>query len=326
MSVRYTLLLVVALASSVSAQGPRRQSRRHAHKYIRHTRCEKLNEGNVTIFVHGTTFPGISRLMLHNPKRRGMYRYTFGLTTGRERLAKVLHDADAKQFPAESFYKFYWSGHLGFDERKEAAESLLSYLKNHKGTITLIAHSHGCNVALYLATLAKATLAKAELAKNNPSVSIDRLVLLAPPVQRATKELVHSSLFKKVYSFYSSGDLIQIADPQGMYTETKKNGTESSFFSKRTYTKAPNLVQARVLYDRQSPGHNAFIMPRFFKRIPQLLEVLNAAHTKGKDHIVVTIPRYPTMPHLLTSAEIAQGYVPRRVRSCTCNEEGRFFA
>ncbi len=313
MLVRYASLVMVVLIGSASAQGPKRQSRRHAHKYIRHTHCSKLNNGDATIFVHGTTFPGISRLMLHNPTRRGIYRYTFGLTTGRERLAKVLHDADSKQFSAESFYKFYWSGHLGFEDRKKAAEDLAKYLKNHTGKVTLIAHSHGCNVVLYLA----------EIAKNDPSVSVDRLVLLAPPVQEATKEFVHSPVFKKVYSFYSSGDLVQIADPQGMYSETKKG---ESFFSKRTYNKAPNLVQARVLYDRQSLGHRAFIMPRFFKRIPQLLEVLDTAHAKGKDHLVVTIPRYPQMPQLLTTEELAQGYVPRRIRSSKSNSEGRFFA
>ena len=316
MSLRYFWLIALFFVSSLitqrsAAQRSNRNSRRHAHKYIRHSKCTQLNEGKATIFVHGTTFPGLSRLLFHNPKRRGIYRYTFGPTTGRERLAKVLHEADKEQFPAETFYKFYWSGHLGFEDRKKAAESLLGYLKDHKGPITLIAHSHGCNVALYLAELSK-------------DITIDRLVLLAPPVQQATKELVHAKIFKKVYSFYSSGDLVQVADPQGMYGETKKNGN-SSLFSKRTFAQAPNLVQARVLYDRQSPGHRAFIMPRFFKRIPQLLEVLDTAHTKGKDHIIVTIPQYPQMPRLLNNTEIAQGYVPRRLRSCKCNGE-RWFA
>ncbi len=320
MSSRYYWLMALFFVCSTAtqrftAQRPNRNSRRHAHKYIRHSKCTNLNEGKATIFVHGTTFPGLSRLLLHNPKRRGMYRYTFGPTTGRERLAKVLHDADKEQFPAESFYKFYWSGHLGFEDRKKAAQALLSYLNDHKGPITLIAHSHGCNVALYLAELSK-------------DISIDRLVLLAPPVQQATKELVHAKIFKKVYSFYSSGDLVQVADPQGMYDETRKNNQKngsSSLFSRRTYSQAANLVQSRVLFDRQSPGHRAFISQRFFRRIPQLLEVLDTAHTKGKDHIIVTIPRYPLMPRLLNEAELAQGYVPRRIRNCKCNGE-RWFA
>lgn len=312
MSLRHYVLLLTFLVFPAVAQRPTRNTRRHAHKYIRHTKCEKLNEGRATIFVHGTTFPGLSRLLLHNPKRRGIFRYSIGPTTGRERLAKVLHDADKDQFPAGSFYKFYWSGHLGFEDRKKAAQVLLSYLKDHKGPITLIAHSHGCNVVLYLATLAK-------------DISIDRLIFLAPPVQQATKELVHAKIFKKVYSFYSSGDLVQVADPQGIYDETKKNGN-SSFFSQRTYRQAPNLIQARVTYDRQSLGHRAFIMPRFFKRIPQLLKVLDAAHARGKEHIIITIPRYPEIPKLLSTAELAQGYVPRRIRSCKCHGESRLFA
>ena len=315
MLVYYSCLAVLMLIGSLSAESHTRLDRRHRYKHIRHARCAKLNEGNVTIFIHGTTFSGISRLVFHNSTRRGIYRYTFGITTGRERLAKVLHDADPKQFSAESFYKYYWSGHLGFEDRKKAAEDLCSYLRKHTGKITLIAHSHGCNVALYLA----------ELAKKEPSLSIERLVLLAPPVQEATQELIHSSVFKKVYSFYSTGDLIQIADPQGMYSKTKKENRES-FFSKRTFNKASNLIQARVLYDRQSHGHGAFILPRFFKRIPQLLEVLDQAHVKGKDHIVVTIPRYPQQPQLLTADELAKGYVPRSIRSTKVTTKERLLA
>ncbi len=313
MSFRYVLLLV-ALSSTLTAQRPHRRIRTFSNNCIRHIRCSELTKGKATIFVHGTTFPGISRLLLHNPKRRGMYRYTFGPTTGRERLAKVLHDEDAVSFPGESFYKFYWSGHLGFEDRKKAAKDLLQYIQNHQGEITLIAHSHGCNVALYLSQL-------------SDTLSIDRLILLAPPVQQATENFVHSPVFKKVYSFYSSGDIMQVADPQGMYSETKKNGhTTGPFFSTRTYKKGANLIQTRVLFDRRSLGHREFIMPRFMRRIPQLLAIADTAHAKGTDHNIVNIPRYPHMPQLLTADDVAGGYVPRRVKSCTCHGEKRLFA
>lgn len=308
MSSRYYYgLALLSLGWLLIAKNQQRFARRHPHQFIRHKQCEKLNPGPATIFVHGTTFAGLSRLLFHNPKRSGLFRYTFGPAQGRKRLAQVLHEAAPKEFPGESFYKYYWNGHLTMEDRQHAAENLQRYLKGHPGPITLIAHSHGCNVALYLA----------ELAKKDSSLSIDRLILLAPPVQQATKELVRSSCFKKVYSFYSTGDLMQVADPQGIY-QGLKSGT---FFSERTYPKAPHLIQARVLVHGQSPGHRDFIMPTFFKHLPQLITVLDEAHKNGQDTIMVTIPSLSAQPYPIDKT--TQGnYTPYRIH----DHEGRLQA
>jgi len=53
--------------------------------------------------------------------------------------------------------------------------------------VTLISHSHGGNVALNLAAIAE---------KESP-LSIERLILLACPVQQETAALVDAPMFKK---------------------------------------------------------------------------------------------------------------------------------
>ncbi len=272
---------------------------------ICHTSCTKLQDGDVTLFIHGTVFPMISRLMQHKEKRRGLYQYTANTRRyigGRQRLGKILHTAAPKEFPANSFYKYYWSGDLSFKERKKAAQELYSFLKDHTGKITIIAHSHGCNVALILADVAQ---------KSEPAFAIERLILLAPPVQQATSRYVASSIFKRVYSFYSTADLLQVADPQGLQKQSN-----SSFFSKRTYRPTQQLTQARVLVTGQSPSHRDFILPRFFKQLPTLLQLLDKAHGCQKEHVVVNIPYQGQAPHFL---EHAQGFNPRRIKHCSCH-------
>ena len=181
----------------------------------------------------------------------------------------------------------------------------------HEGPKTLIAHSHGCNVALYLAELAKSGEFK--------DLVIDRLILLACPVQLATAHLVGSPIFKRVFSFYSTADLGQIIDPQGLYNETKKISKDSKkppLFSQRLFDDSPNLVQARILMNRQSPGHMSFSNTTLFEQ--------NACHScitgrggvqKGEHHFIVNIPPAPEAPHLIEKFEMAHSYVPRTTRS-----------
>ena len=123
-----------------------------------HIQCTQLEKGPITIFIHGTIFPIISRVVhRHKVKRRGLYRYSSSMVkpgTSAQNLGSALHSSAPDTFPEDGFYKFYWSGKLSQDERKKAAYELFSLLKDHSGPITIIAHSHGCSIALYLAELA----------------------------------------------------------------------------------------------------------------------------------------------------------------------------
>ncbi len=267
-----------------------------------HTPCTQLKDGKVTIFIHGTVFPGISRLMGHKEKRRGLYHYSANprRLTGRQRLGRVLHTAAPDEFPVENFYKYYWSGELTLSARKKAAEELYALLKNHKGPCTLIAHSHGCNVSLHLAECAhqKDSVDKDSLVLE-PLFTIDRLILLAPPVQEATAHLVHSPVFKRVYSCYSTADLVQVADPQGLHNVSKSFDSKLPLFSKRTYAAGTHLTQAQILMKEKGPSHRDFILPEFFGQLPQIMKLLDGVQATGKDQVMINVPFKGQEPQLI---------------------------
>ena len=132
-------------------------------------------------------------------------------------LAKELSDNYPEQFPWEHFYVFGWPGKLNHAGRQLAAKDLYHALKElvlcYKKEyciipqITLITHSHGGNVALNMATIED---------KDCPLI-INKLILLACPVQNYTMDLVKSPLFKRIYSIHSHTDMLQILDPQWLH-------------------------------------------------------------------------------------------------------------
>ena len=137
-------------------------------------------------------------------------------------------------------------------------------------------------------------------------------------MQQATAQFVSSPVFKRVYSFYSTADFLQVADPQGLYDECKEATADMiPLFSKRTYTKNEKLSQARIFITHRSPSHRDFVLPKFFRHLPALLDILDNAQDNGKDHIIINVPiQRNRVPHMI---DHAQGYVPRRVRSCKCH-------
>ena len=160
-----------------------------------------------------------------------------------------MHQACPEEFPLTSFYFFGWSGKLDFKARKQEAVRLYDELKKLDGAITIIAHSHGGNVALHLAEVAQA--------RNDTDFQIDRLILLATPVQEATAGFTAWPLFKKVIACYSATDATQILDPQGCYSSAYKNrkgDKKSPLFSRRTFEPIAGVRQARILLDKHDPG------------------------------------------------------------------------
>jgi hypothetical protein len=135
-----------------------------------------------------------------------------------------------KKFETNLYYTLGWNGLLSDSKRYEEAEFFHEELnkelerlaqKEIYPSITVIAYSHGANVVLYLPAARD----------NNPSFQekpfiIDKLVLLAAPIQKETDYFSADPLFKAIYNIYSTEDNIQILD---LFSSQQ-------FFSKRKFT------------------------------------------------------------------------------------------
>lgn len=233
----------------------------------------------ITIFIHGT-LPQFLRPLISSVD------LDFGFFTAAEladskwvigKVAWWAHQGDPKQFPLNSTYLYGWTGSLSFKAREQAAEQLYLILREYKGPKTVIGHSHGGNVGLLLAQVAAAY--------HDNDFTIDRLVLLATPIQAVTAPLIGSAVFKQVYSLYSKVDLIQVGDPQKLYAETKKleQGNKVPFFSERVVQENyPNLIQARISIGKVGPSHMTFILPTFLQRLGELFNVLEEVVHKAR--------------------------------------------
>lgn len=148
-----------------------------------------------------------------------------------------------------SFYTFGWSGalkqssrlHYGrqlYQELSKEVEVVLAQKKITRDNLEVIimAHSHGGNVALNMATCCDTAL----------RALVDQLVLLGTPIQKETQGFVKSPLFKSIYSFYSEGDKIQTLD----FVSTE--GTSKRRFSGVLDKK---LTQVEVTIGKEKPTH-----------------------------------------------------------------------
>lgn len=251
----------------------------------------------LTVFIHGTLPPAFDKLV-HlfdvpwdlTPAHAQGNKYYMG------RIPFTLSSADPVLFPLEQFYLYGWSGDLNFVSRKQAAHILYHRIKQinqNKSPITLIGHSHGGNVALNIAAVA------AE--HNDPDFIVDKLILLAVPIQQATAKYTRSPVFKKIYSLYSPTDLIQVLDPQGLYITQK---TES-LFSARTLDQdhARHVIQVSLSINAHDPGHMTFISADFMKLLPRILHTL--------DYLAHHVQRVGKRPHFLLSIATRPKYTYR---------------
>lgn len=108
---------------------------------------------------------------------------------------------------------FGWDGFLSQQARYAAAaqlyDALVAYrdqvVKKHgvEPRIRILAHSHGGNVALWLADFEK---------ERQKKLSIDLLFMFGTPMQVETGHCITSPFFKRIYLGYSRGDSIQRRD------------------------------------------------------------------------------------------------------------------
>lgn len=223
-------------------------------------------EHALTVFVHGTVLvpKGVFTNFFYS--KPGMHHASTYDT--KYRLRHIADSLCASGFCSfDTFYLYGWNGVLSFQERAKAAaafaESLASlaaaYEKKYGSApyITVITHSHGGNVALNVAHYAK-------------NICIDRLILLACPVQEETRKYITSSVFKKIYSFYSHLDSIQVLDPQGIQCK------QAPLFSERCFEDVPNLVQVKTKINGRGIMHVEFLLDKFLYKLPLFMNKLEA--------------------------------------------------
>ncbi len=245
----------------------------------------------ITIIIHGTRLPPlllatVPLLRYHVFTPPGLHKAadvsSFYL---KARCAQSLSCSDPKQFPYDNIYLFGWSGKLSFTTRHQASAQLYELLKalrqnpTYKNTpLTIITVSHGGNVALGMGSFIPKDQVQKPL--------VDRLILLCCPIQEATQDYAHKNAFKKIYHLFGSKDLIQILDPQGLYSASEMGCSPSKFFSQRVFA-APgdHIVEVEIKCGKRSVGHTSFTFPRFFKKIPYLLERIEepSALRRNKD-------------------------------------------
>lgn len=193
-------------------------------------------------------------------------------------------------FKVGDLYFFCWSARLDPEERLEAARCLHEALnkiikqRGKKCKINILTHSHGGNVALNLVIF-----------KQDAQYSIFNLILLAPPVQYITRNLVDDSLFENIYSFYSYDDKIQICDPQGLGQRRKiirqvftNCGQEQSDLKERIpllseYKFKSLKVKHIQIQDTLWWGHIDFLSERFFRNLGSIL-------SKAEQHDFNAVP------------------------------------
>ncbi|HEX2978345.1 MAG TPA: hypothetical protein VHO47_04470 [Candidatus Babeliales bacterium] len=232
----------------------------------------------ITVWVHGTHFWFNKMFKSMTAQEEGVYLasdlpndYLY-----RKLIVNRLCKAAPCEFNHEHFYILSWTGVLSSRARINAARSLLRDLKKicaayrekygAQPAICLITHSHGGNVALNLEVV------------NDPQdpIIIDKLVMLAVPVQVETAQYVKSRYFKKIYSLYSTYDMIQIGDMQRFgYHIDDPQRSSIPLFSGRKFEPCENLLQVKVRFDGVGPFHLSFILSTFVLALPDILATLD---------------------------------------------------
>lgn len=230
----------------------------------------------VTILVHGTGTGYKSKVLkfacycprgLHkmsdaNEHQMGNY-YTSKYT--------ILSQSNSDIFDKDHIYNFGWSGHLGFTLRDQegallaqAVEDLVQKYKVEDGQypyVRIVTFSHGGNVALNMGKYFKTI---------DHELHID-LIMIAPPVQAATKQLIYSPCFAHVYNIFSDADVIQRIDPQSLYAPVKES---NQIFSDRYFVDVPcNCKQARITVKDKPVGHLELVHG-LFSYMPTILQTL----------------------------------------------------
>lgn len=256
---------------------------------LANNQASNVSRPRLTIWVHGTTIRAVvpiktsyfhldSKLMSFKKLRPESLAY---------KRALALKQADEEAFPLKSFYLFRWSGMLSFKERQNASQQLYTELKQkiakikqktgQDPIITIVAHSHGGNIALTLASLNE---------KSSSNLLINNLILLACPVQNSTAHWINDEIFEKVFVFYSKGDWIQrLALHQGINLAGRKFDNVAGLKDK--------VVHISTSWKRKYLWHNDFKTVSFVSCLPKALRDISkqiiSNHYNAAEDILLAI-------------------------------------
>jgi len=228
----------------------------------------------LTIWIHGTRLlpQGVFERFFYTEP--GLHHYTFlDSQYKHHQIVRDIIASDPEYFVAEGFHIFGWSGKLSFQTRKQAAQSLYQELRSLRESykerwsqepiIRIISHSHGGNVALNLAAVKDPA---------DETFMIEELILLACPVQKETASYICDPLFNHVYSLYSQFDMIQVLDPQGLYSGYPSRTIPT--FSGRCFDCAGHVDQIQIMLDKHAAFHIDFIRSIFVQNLGLVLNTI----------------------------------------------------
>ena len=247
----------------------------------------------ITIFIHGTHL--IRRTIFHSVFNNQTSLLPASNLDPQQSLYKrlfTLSHSDPERFPMETAYVFGWSGKLSSYERESAAkqlhEDLLllinSYQKQYNAypIMNIVAHSHGCNIALNLAKFDSASDTK---------IIIESLVLLACPVQEETMDYITNSMFNRIYAMYSSLDMVQILAPQVIrqtFFDAEGNKIIKKYrlprLSSRQFPPHEHLLQTKIKVNGHAIFHTEFTSLNFFEILPFIITKLDRWYMEEHDH------------------------------------------
>lgn len=148
----------------------------------------------------------------------------------------------------ELYYTFGWSGLLSYSSRQKAANLLYNKLvrlvaqlkkEGFAPRIRIVAFSHGGNVAIQMANFDHWSKLKSKL-------SIAELINLGVPVHKENDVLIRHPMFKKVYHFYSEGDIPQSLD----FVSTDYTVSHRRYSARRCVTIPDKLTQIQVRFSK----------------------------------------------------------------------------
>lgn len=147
--------------------------------------------------------------VLFDPNNKPLFSASSYVIPLYDRIQKLF----AKDALLEEYATFGWCGLLSQKARRDAGAELYDELVAYRDNaikkygkapiIRIIAHSHGGNVALWLAE-------RENLRKKN--LTIDLLFMYGTPMQVETAGCITSPVFKKIFLGYSRGDSVQRRD------------------------------------------------------------------------------------------------------------------
>ncbi|MGE0206815.1 MAG: hypothetical protein AB7R69_03095 [Candidatus Babeliales bacterium] len=207
------------------------QTRRDPYFYQHHPMQElglrKIDRGNNRPGAAATAYAQLLDMLAPHPNKSIEHHYyTFGwsgLLSPRIRYleAKIFYDQMLKEFE-----HFFNNDHYN--------------VKIH-----IIGYSHGANVALKLAEVYKK-----EGYDKTKKIIVDELILMGAPILPETDYLLNSSLFKKVYHFYSYGDRVQRLD----FFSLDRVFSNRKFHDRSDFSVPEKIVQINIKIKRATKG------------------------------------------------------------------------